>query len=639
MSTWALVGSPNSGKTTLYNWLTGARSKVVNYPGATVEYSQGPLRRQLSEKFSNLQAHFIDTPGIYSLAAQSEDERVTFATLFATPKEIGKLSGVIVVVDGTQLSRHLVLAEEIKESGYPLIVVVTMADLLRKDQLDFKIENLRNHFNCPMVQFDGVLGKGILEILAEIQNLQINPSTTTVKVNPPHWPLLRKQKSLQEMAKLVSASQKNKTESADFFDHLSLVQTKKIDDFLLHPFFGLVAFLFFMTVLFSSVYWLATPIMDWVDHVFGYMASKTVENIPGLLGHFLGEGLIAAIGGVAIFIPQIFILFLGIGLLESTGYLARVACLIDRPLSKIGLGGRSFVPLLSGFACAIPALMATRNIGSKKEKFLAQCIIPFMACSARLPVFALLISFLYSDRSPIYAGLTMAALYFTSLLVGAIASGVLSRIVEAQAKPRLMMELPLYRLPRLQILFIQAFVKAKAFLFRAGPIILALALILWFATNFPQAHKDASVEVSKTQTAQHSYAAQLGQWVEPVFKPLGLDWRGGFGLISAFAAREVFVSSLALVYNVDADGDAQTEGLLEAMREAKFPDGELIFKTSTVIGLFLFFIIALQCISTFAILKKETGSWKVAFAQLFLTNILAYTIAVIAVQSLKVLGY
>ena len=632
MSSWALVGSPNSGKTTLYNWLTGAKSKVVNYPGATVEYSSGPLRKALAEKFNNLQVNFIDTPGIYSLAAQSEDERVTYSTLFATPEQLGSINGVIIVVDGTQLSRHLVLADELKESGYPLILFISIADLIRKYQFSLDLEWLKAHFDCPIIFFDGLLGEGLLDILAEIQKnkkIAFHPKA-------PNWDLTRKQQSLKEMLILSKKTQTSKNNNSDFLDRMTLSQTKKIDNVLLHPFFGFLTFLFFMTVLFSSVYWLAAPIMDFIDSGFGYLAGKVVEKIPGLLGHFLGEGLIAAIGGVAIFIPQIFILFLGIGLLEGTGYLSRVACLIDRPLSKVGLGGRSFVPLLSGFACAIPALMATRNISSKKEKFLAQCIIPFMACSARLPVFALLISFLYSDRHPLFAGLTMALLYFASLLIGAIASAVLSRLVDVQARPRLMMELPLYRLPKLNILFLQALAKSKAFLFRAGPIILILALLLWFATNFPQSQN--VTEPSKSQIAQHSYAAQLGQVVEPVFKPLGLDWRGGFGLISAFAAREVFVSSLALVYNIEADGDAQTEGLLQAMREAKFPDGELIFKTSTVVGLFIFFIIALQCISTFAILKKESGSWKVAFSQLFLSNLLAYVIAVVVVQSLRAFG-
>lgn len=634
MSTWALVGSPNSGKTTLYNWLTGARSKVVNYPGATVEYSVGPLRKQLQEQVLNLNLSFIDTPGIYSLAAQSEDERVTHATLFNTPAAIGKIKGVIAVVDGTQLNRHLVLAEELKESGYPLIIVVTMADLLQKDQFQVKVDDLKNYFKCPVFIFNGLLGAGLFELLNEIKKMDSQISAP----RSPNWDLTRKQRSLVEMKHLSNmARTTDDLRSSDFVDRLSLKQTKKIDDVLLHPVFGFVTFLFFMTILFSSVYWLATPMMDLIDQVFGFLAAKIVENIPGLLGQFIGEGLIAAIGGVAVFVPQIFILFLGIGLLESTGYLARVACLIDRPLSKIGLGGRSFVPLLSGFACAIPALMATRNISSKKEKFLAQCIIPFMTCSARLPVFALLISFLFIDRSPVLAGLTMASLYFVSLFVGAVASGILSRFIDAQSKPRLMMELPLYRWPRLRILFLQAAAKSKSFLFRAGPIILGLALVLWFATNFPQNH--STPMTSKAEIAQHSYAAQLGQIVEPIFKPLGLDWRGGFGLISAFAAREVFVSSLALMYNVDADGQAQTDGLLKAMREAHFADGEVIFKVSTVVGLFLFFIIALQCISTFALLKKESGSWRMATAQLVLSNLLAYAVAVVAVQSLKSFGW
>lgn len=631
MSTWALVGSPNSGKTTLYNWLTGSRSKAVNYPGATVEYSIGTLRSGLSQKWNNLDLKIVDTPGVYSLTPQSEDEVVTFKTLFSKNQSL-EIDGVIVVVDATQLNRHLVLVRQLLKTGYPLLVVVTMADVVSKQKANLNLDILSRALGVATVAFDGVLGKGLDQIIQNLQKIISTPAKFSVQA-PPVWTLAEQEAQLiqvQKIADEVIQSPHQPGESKD--------RSFVLDRFLLHPIFGFVFFFIFMTLLFASVYWLAKPIMDQVDQLFSFLSDHTTQLIPGLLGNFLGEGLISAIGGVLIFIPQIFILFLGIGFLEASGYLARAAVLVDKPLSWIGLGGRSFVPILSGFACAIPALMATRNIASRKEKFLAQMIIPLMTCSARLPVYGLMIGFLYSDQQPLMAGMVMAILYFGALLMGAIASRLISILVlRSHKQSRLMMELPPYRRPRFRALLIQALTKAKSFSLRAGPIILVLALVLWFGTHFPR--PESGVEVSKSELATHSYAAQFGQAIEPVFKPLGVDWRVGFGLISAFAAREVFVSTLALVFNVEGDEEQQTQGLLSAMREAHFSDGSKIFTTASVVGILIFFMIALQCISTVGMIKKETGSWKIAFFQLVISNGVAYALAFVAVNTLKFFGY
>ncbi len=628
MSTWALVGSPNAGKTTLYNWLTGSRAKTVNYPGATVEYSMGPLRSQLSEKFENFQAKIIDTPGVYSLNPQSEDEKVTYNTLFDQQKFPHHIDGVIIVADGTQLNRHLVLAEQLRETGYPVILVITMMDLLEKEGSVFNQELLKEKLKTPVVLFDGILGRGLDHIIL----LMKQPLPGINPISAPAWNIQKQEQMLdwaQKTSDLVVTNKNSEKNSA-------LQLTAKLDHIFLHPVFGLVIFFVLMTLLFSSIYWLAAPVMDVIDEFFGATAAKVTATIPNLVGDFLGSGLIAAIGGVVIFVPQIFILFLGIGILESTGYLARVGALIDKPLSAVGLGGRSFVPLLSGFACSIPAIMATRNITSKKEKLIAQSIIPFLTCSARLPVYGLMIGFLIGDGQPLKAGLIMALLYFGAIVVGAVASKILSKILKGEPHSRLMMELPLYRRPRMNILVLQAFAKSKTFVFRAGPIILILALVLWFGTTFPR--PPVGVEMTEAQIASQSYAAQVGQVVEPIFKPLGVDWRVGFGLISAFAAREVFVSSLALVFNVSGESEAQTKGLLTAMREASFPDGSKIFTVATVTGILIFFMIALQCVSTFAILKREANSWKPAIIQLILSNLLAYGLAVLVVNVLKSFG-
>ncbi len=628
MSAWVLVGSPNSGKTTLYNWLTGAKFKTVNYPGATVEYSVGGLREPLREVHNGFNPVVIDTPGIYSLQAQSEDEKVTFSTLFEKKANQNEISGIIFVIDGTQLARHLALAEHLKETGYPIVYAVTMADLLRTNKMEIDLILLQKELGSSVVLFDGLLGAGLNDIIICMQKYSDQHVVPIV----PHWDLEKQSRLIKKGHTVAEAVIKHGKKN-----HTLTERTKKIDQVLLHPFFGLVFFFIFMTLLFASIYWMAQPVMDLIDSGFGFTGDKVTELIPGLVGNFIGKGLITAIGGVVVFIPQIFILFLGIGLLESTGYLARVAALIDKPLSLVGLGGRSFVPLLSGFACAIPAIMATRNISSRKERLIAQSVIPFMTCSARLPVYALLIGFLFGGGQALTAGLILAVLYFSSLIVGAIASGVLSKIIEARERPSLMMELPLYRQPRFRVLVVQALHKSKSFLKKAGPIILGLAILLWFATNFPRPSDGQNL--TRSEIAQNSYAAKAGRQIEPLFTPLGVDWRVGFGLISAFAAREVFVSALALVFNVEGEGEAQTEGLLKSMREATFVDGTKIFTVASVVGLFIFFTIALQCISTFSILRRETGSWTPAVLQLVLSNLAAYGLAATAVQSLKHFGY
>jgi ferrous iron transport protein B len=632
MFTWALVGSPNSGKTTLYNWLTGSKSKTVNYPGSTVEYNVGLLRAELAARIDNADVRIVDTPGIYSLNPQSDDEQVTHDVLF-TENKVEKLHGVIVVLDITQLSRHLLIAKQILDSSYPTIFVVTMRDLIEKEGVIIQLDELKNELGPHVILFDGILGQGLDEVVSLLPN---TPAQENEIKHHADW-TIEQQTRVIEWAEALAQKvlpERNDQKSAAFF-------TNKLDKFMTHPLFGLIIFFSCMTLLFASIYWAAAPVMDIIDVFFSNGASYATEHIPGLFGEFIGAGLIAAIGGVVIFVPQIFILFFGIGLLESTGYLARVAALIDKPLSMVGLGGRSFVPLLSGFACSIPAIMATRNITSKKERLMAQSIIPFMTCSARLPVYALLISFLYGDENPIKAGFIMAIMYFGAIVVGAIAANIISIFIKDTTKPRLVMELPLYRRPRFSLILMQSLSKSKSFVVKAGPIIFGLALVLWFATNFPRPEVVVGEEPpSSVEMAKDSYAAQVGRVVEPIFKPMGVDWRVGFALISAFAAREVFVSALALMLNItDEDEEAQSQGLIGAMKNARFEDGSPIFTLASVVGILVFFMIALQCTSTVGILKREMGSWKPALMQLFFSNLVAYCLAVTVVLTLKQFGF
>lgn len=619
-----LVGSPNSGKTTLYNWLTGSNFKTVNYPGATVEYSLGSLQSELAEKTGAHQVAVIDTPGIYSLDAQSDDEKVTVSLL----KHAHQLryNAIVLVIDATQMNRQLLLAKHLIQPDSHVIVVLTMSDLISKQNQEINILEIKKFLGVDqVVLFDGVLGKGLLDVVGLLKDVpQQQSQYKEIKLSDE-----QKVEELKTIARFLThkAFEKEKavTAQAATKNQSQLEFTLMVDRFLLHPVFGYVFFFSFMTLFFASIYWASAPIMDLIDGSMASLIDLVKASVPGLFGEFIGDGVLAAINGVIIFVPQIFILFLGIGLFENTGYLARVAALIDGPLKKVGLGGRSFVPMLSGFACAIPAIMATRNITSRKERLIAQFTIPFMSCSARLPVYGLLIGFLFKEGSVFLAGLTMAALYFGSILVGAISSAVLSKIIQSEQPSRLLMDLPFYRRPRLKTILHQSWDKSKSFVKKAGPVIAGLAIVLWFATTFP---KDA----------EKTYAMQVATAIEPVFKPLGLDGRVGFAYLASFAAREVFVASLAVSLDAQVEDEENTTPILEKMNQATFTDGTPIFTVASTVGILLFFMIAMQCLTTVGVLKKENGSWQWTMIQLFGSNALAYAVAVIAVQLLKAAG-
>jgi ferrous iron transport protein B len=340
------------------------------------------------------------------------------------------------------------------------------------------------------------------------------------------------------------------------------------------------------------------------------------------------------LGAILVFVPQIFILFIGIHLLESSGYLARAATVIDRLFSFVGLGGRSFVPLLSGFSCAVPALIAARNIPSERDRKITQFIIPLMTCSARLPVYTLLLGFLFKEQAAWKAGVSLAALYFSALLLGGLVAAFLNKILAKNlVQGTLMLELPLYRRPRLQVILRQTITRTMSYVQKAGPVILVIALILWFGTRFPNYNME-----DKSERLESSYLASVGKQIEPLFEPMGVDWRIGVGLISAFAAREVFVSTLAIMFKVSNDDEeTQVDGLMNIMGSAKNQSGQLIFTTGSVVGLLIFFVIALQCMSTYAVALKETGSQKFAIVQLLAFNILAYLLAVGAYQAISFL--
>jgi len=617
----ALIGAPNCGKTTLYNWLTNSKFKTVNYPGATVEYSLGTLFEKYGAAFP-----VMDTPGTYSLFPKSADEEVTLKALYEHP-ELGHASKVIVVVDGTQLSRHLLLAKQIHEAGFSFVIALTMSDLLKKNNVTPHLEILKEEFQCEIIPIDGLTGGGIQNLVDALRRM--TPTQNPAQLDPWSDSIFgAKLARIEFLAKATLGSSDKESQLNQIY-----ATTAKVDRVLLHPYLGLVFFFLIMGLIFSSIFWAAQPFMDLVDAGFSWLKEAVIHLVPiSLLADFLGNGLVASFGAVMTFVPQIFILFIGIGLLEGSGYLARAATLIDQPFSKLGLSGRSFVPILSGFACAVPAMMASRNIPSKRDRMITNFVIPLMTCSARLPVYALLLAFLFHDQPAWKPGLALAALYMGSLVIGALAAAIVNKILTKNNQAIFMMELPLYRKPHWKVLVRQSLTRTQAYVKRAGPVIFVFAVLIWVGSTFPNYH--AENDHVKLET---SFLGQSGKVLEPIFSPMGVDWRVGVGLMSAFAAREVFVSSMAVMFNVTGDEASQAQGLLKTMSEATNSHGERIFTVASVIGLILFFMIALQCMSTFAISAKENGSMKFALTQLILFNVIAYIVAVSAVHLIRLI--
>lgn len=659
-----LVGPPNSGKTTLFNYLSGKNFKTVNYPGSTVEY----YTCKMQDKF-NIEANLLDSPGIISLNPNSPDEEVTVNSLYNHP-EYGTPDLIIVTADASQLSRHLLLTKQLLTAGFKVILVLTMKDLLEKKGLTVNIEKLSKILRCDVVFVNGRTGSGLNDLIRKVEknikelsheksfipyfipeqlskeNLlslysEIENLTRAVieLIEPPDIEKINKK------IKVLNPVLQEPTLQPDLF-------TLKLDRFLLHKKYGLIFFFLIMTTMFTSIFWIAAPFMNLVDDLFSLLASSSSELLGNTwYSHLLSEGLISGIGSVLVFLPQIIILFLILGLLEDTGYLARGAMMIDKPLSKIGLNGKSFVPMLSGFACAIPAMLAARTISNRRERLLTIFIIPLMSCSARLPVYALLVAFLTPSDKPWLGGVLLASIYLfgigSSVIVASIINKFSHKLIKANDNSSFILELPAYRVPKLKIVLKNSYVNALHYIKRAGPIILFLSLIIWFLTYMPNhtpqidttgLSHDEIIHAEKSERLATSYAAHLGKFIQPVMTPLGMDWRIGVSLIAAFAAREVFVSSLALIFRVTDDENIQSS-LLTAMQNATNQHtGEPLFTTATVIGLIVFFIFALQCISTIAVSRKETGSWRIPVLQLIIFTSTAYLFTLIVVNGLRLVG-
>lgn len=653
-----LVGPPNSGKTTLFNYLSGKKYKTVNYPGSTIEYSI----TKFLDKF-DIESNLMDSPGIVSMVPNSPDERVTIANLFDHPV-YGKPTVLVVTVDVSQFSRHLLLVKQILKCGFNVIVALTMNDILEGKKFSVNETELSKRLNCKVVKINSRTGFGIDKLIEYLkaETAESKLSTASAKEFEDDS-IIEIYSEIEEIVdSVIERKEQTDLEKANESLHIkgqiSVLNkpdelTLKIDRLLLHKYWGLFTFASVMGLLFASIFWIASPLMDLVDSLFQTLSSLVVSGHEhSWYTDLISSGIIGGTGAVMVFLPQIFMLFFILGLLEDSGYLARGAMLIDKPLSKLGLNGRSFVPMLSGFACAIPAIMAARTITNRKERLLTIFIIPLMSCSARLPVYGLLLSFLLPGKF-LLSGIILSLIY----LFGITASFGISVIINKYQKVFLktednssfIMELPVYRIPKFRNVLKNTYDNALQYVKKAGPTILVFSIILWALTYFPNNNPvvqiDESINSEQIQELidadriANSYASEIGKLIEPVMKPLGLDWRVGVSLIATFAAREVFVSSLALIFKITAEGDNMNESLVNAMRDAKYGDTEKqLFTTATTTGLIIFFVFALQCISTIAITRKETGGWRIPILQVVFYTGLAYLFTFLTVNGLRIIG-
>ncbi|HZM85322.1 MAG TPA: ferrous iron transporter B [Blastocatellia bacterium] len=635
IATVCLAGPPNAGKTALMNALTGGSFHTANYPGVTVTLSRGKSKSEFGP-----QVLLVDLPGVQSASASSPEEDLSCKVIEGRHHSV-QPDAMIVAVDATQLERHLRFASFVARQGKPTVIALTMMDLLPRIQQSVNIRKLEAAIGLPVLAVDGRTGWGAAELMAAVKTALTKPVTRLSELAQlPEEPVSAYDAIRDLLA--YSGALKNK----NLFVLAEDSFTARIDRIVLHRVLGFPIFFLVLVGLFSAIFWAARPFMDLIDFTFSRAGSLLLALLPeGPFSHFLAQGVVGGVGAVAVFFPQIVILFFLMTLLEDSGYLARGAALVDRPLSYLGLHGRSFVPMLSGFACAIPAVLAARTIPARNERLLTIWILPLMSCSARLPVYALLLGALLPG-APWKAGLALGLIYFLSLLIGALVAGLISRfILRKRSTSLLAMEMPVYRKPLLRPTVRMTWSRSFAYLRKAGIPIIVISACLWLLSNFglgsnqPVSGEGAKPPVITTSDLDHSFAAQLGKTFEPALHPMGVDWRVGVGLISAFAAREVFVSTMAIVFHVGEDQDSQQAGLLENMRTATFSGTDRkIFTTSTILGLIVFFFFSLQCLSTVSVVRSETNSWRIAGLQLLFYTGIGYLMSAALVVCLRAMG-
>jgi len=688
----ALIGNPNTGKTSLFNQLTGLKQKVGNYPGITVEKKQGICK--LNE---TVKAEVTDLPGTYSINPTSLDETLVLDTLL-NENNSSFPDVIVVVVEIENIKRNLLLFTQIKDLKIPTILVINMVDQMKRKGIDIDVKQLEAKLNTKIVLASARKKIGIEELktaILEYEKLDITSiGKITNRIDKEYFTRLKnafKEFSLYKSWLLITQNiefdflnenqKKLVLKYREDLDCIKRYQHKEtilryqiinevlkdtlkvdkskasdlrgiLDRVLTHRVFGYIIFAAILLFIFQGIFSWATYPMDLIDSAFANLSSWVKTVLPkGTFTNLIAEGVIPGIGGILIFIPQIAILFTFISILEETGYMSRVVFLMDKIMRKFGMSGKSVIPLISGTACAIPAIMASRNISSWKERLITILVIPFTTCSARLPVYAILIALIIPDKRVLgflnLQGLTMMVLYLLGFTAAILSAILLHNVLEIKSKSLFVIEMPNYKIPSIKNIFHEVVEKTKAFIFGAGKIILAISIILWFlASNGPSKFKNAEQFITSKEEVkdlskvaiqkkiasyklEHSYIGYMGKSIEPVIEPMGYDWKIGIALISSFAAREVFVGALATIYNVDSDENVGT--IKERMAAEVNPEtGKKRFDFPTGISLMLFYAFAMQCVGTLAIVKRETNSWKWPILQLVGMGLLAYISAVIA---------
>lgn len=715
-----VAGNPNAGKTTLFNALTGARAKVANYPGVTVDRRSAHLPLP-----GGREVELVDVPGTYSLSARSPEEQVAVDAVLGHGTTAP--SAIVVVVDATALGRNLYLAQQVIETGTPVVVAMSMYDEATAAGIQIDVARLghlvgaevvpvvaskrhglpelaaaiaraiaKEHIDPPRIPFGDALEADLAELEGIVAS-SFEGSTSAKRRSWATWALL----SLggDELVGIPPALReavvriRERAEAAERDVDVELIGaryaqidritsdvlkegsrdhrrwTEQIDAVLTHPVLGFVVFGVVMLIVFEALFSWSEPAIGLVEQAIAWAQRGTAGVLPeGPLRGLVVDGVIAGVGNVVVFVPQIALLFLFIGVLEDSGYLARVAFVIDRLMASVGLHGRAFVPLLSGFACAVPAVMATRTIESRRDRLVTMLALPLMSCSARLPVYVLVTATVFAANGRVLGVVStgaavLLAMYALSIVATLTSAAVLRRTVLKGPRPPLVLELPPYRMPLLRNLLASTWQRVKTFLVDAGTIILALTIILWALLAYPKsddvtarydaeraqasqvadtAEREARLSELEAQEAgeqlRYSVAGRLGRAIEPVLEPLGFDWRLGIGILGAFAAREVFVSTLGIVFGI-GETDEESEPLRAVLREARWPDGAPLMTPLVGVGLMVFFVLACQCMSTIAVVRRESGGWKWPLLMLGYMTALAYVAALLVHQAGRALGW
>jgi ferrous iron transport protein B len=601
----AIVGPPNSGKSTLFNRLTGLRQKVANFPGVTVEHRMGRVRLE-----PNREVFVVDLPGVYSLHPRTEDERVTHDVLTGQMKDMPKPDALLLILDSTNLSRHLVLAAPVLSLGLPTLVILNMADDLERRGGEIDAAELAMQLGQPVALVSAAKGDGVDKVFRFLSGTTLGAESKAPLMQLP---------VIQDIPKCRAwaTSVGNKTK---YHAPAPPLWTRRLDAVFLHPVAGPAVFLLVVIGVFQTIFSGAQPIMDAVTSAMDWSGAWIGRMLPNpALRSLVVDGAWKGVGNVVVFLPQILLLFLFIGILEDSGYLARAALIADRTMARFGLQGKSFIPLLSAYACAVPAIMATRTIENKRDRIATILIAPFMTCSARLPVYTLVIAAFIPERRLLgfFLGTGTAAmlgLYLLGFLAAIFTARLLKSTVLKSGRTSFMLEMPPYRWPTLQSLGLRLLDRSKVFLRRAGTVILGVAVVIWILANLPLTN-------GKPPVIEHSVAGMIGHAVEPAIKPLGFNWKIGIGLITSLAAREVIVGTLGTIYGVEGASENSTS-LQQALRRDLTPGGAA--------ALLVFFAFAMQCMSTIAVVRRETGGWGWPAVQFAYMTVFAYSAAFIA---------